>query len=636
MPSRISYFNKTVFWSDQRRFWPLTALYALFWVLMLPVSRITIFANDRDLSAWNKDFETLNLAAGSGYWVAFFFGILFAMAAFSYLANPRSTNGLHALPARRETLYVTHCLAGLCAQLAVQLVSVLLTGAVLASNGAFDARILWLMLLSLALPTFFFYSFGVLCMIFTGQILAAPVFYGVLNILVVGVEMLLRGFAGNFLYGWSGSTDPALTVFSPLVKLLENGVRASTSTYTKYPDGTMTMQENAGGAVKLLGLDWLLIYAAVGIVIALLGLLVYRSRHSEATGSTVAIPWARPIFKYGVALCAALALGQLIYHLLFGRFRTSGDYSLAGTLLCMAVAGLIGYYISEMLLKKSFRVFRSGWKGALAVVVVLVALGAVMSFDLTGYEGYVPPIDKVESVRVTWYGQNGASFTYNSREVDTILLVTDAHRSAVADKQRQIADYRATGGGWSDSDAARGRLSGSLTLNYTMKDGRYISREYGNLILRADELDNALSTAGTMSALYNSPGLSLKRSLDGFGSYRAEYDSDLLSLRNMRLTGGCFYGQGYVDSQRDLTAAQARNIYEAILRDVALGHTSSSLLDYTTTSSGVLELYAAYTDTTAAQFEPENRRMKVFTPCITERMTETLDALREIGIDLVF
>ena len=41
-------------------------------------------------------------------------------------------------------------------------------------------------------------------MMFTGQILAAPVFYGILNVLAVGMEYLVRTFAGTFLYGYSG------------------------------------------------------------------------------------------------------------------------------------------------------------------------------------------------------------------------------------------------------------------------------------------------------------------------------------------------------------------------------------------------------------------------------------------------
>ena len=61
-------------------------------------------------------------------------------------------------------------------------------------------------------------------------------------------------------------------------------------------------------------------YALAGLVIALIALLLYRTRKSEMTGSTVAFPWATPIFKYGVAFCTAVALGQFLYYFLFGQY----------------------------------------------------------------------------------------------------------------------------------------------------------------------------------------------------------------------------------------------------------------------------------------------------------------------------
>ena len=125
MQSKTSFFNRTVFLHDLKRWWPLTAGYALIWLLAMPLGWLTELNHDAYLSAWNVQFDALDIAGNAGYWSAFLTGILFAMAAFSYLTNPRATYGLHALPERRETLYVTHYLAGLCSQLAPQLLTVL-------------------------------------------------------------------------------------------------------------------------------------------------------------------------------------------------------------------------------------------------------------------------------------------------------------------------------------------------------------------------------------------------------------------------------------------------------------------------------------------------------------------------------
>ena len=54
----------------------------------------------------------------------------FAMLAFSHLTQSRATNGFHALPVRRETIFLTAYLTGLFCQLSTILVTFLLGAAV--------------------------------------------------------------------------------------------------------------------------------------------------------------------------------------------------------------------------------------------------------------------------------------------------------------------------------------------------------------------------------------------------------------------------------------------------------------------------------------------------------------------------
>ena len=642
MQSKTSFFNRTVFLHDLKRWWPLTAGYALIWLLAMPLGWLTELNHDAYLSAWNVQFDALDIAAVGGYWSAFLTGILFAMAAFSYLTNPRATYGLHALPERRETLYVTHYLAGLCSQLAPQLLTILLTMAVLAAHGAFSARLFGLMLLAFMLPTLFFYSFAVFCMMFTGQILAAPVFYGVLNVVVVGVELLIRTFAGNFLYGWAENIEPVLTPLSPIVKLVENGVRATQDTYEVLENGVIRVEGTQ--ELQLLGLDWLLIYAAAGLVFAVLGLLVYRKRHSEATGSTVAIDWARPIFKYGVTFCAALALGQLLYYLFFGQFRSSGSYSLPGTLGCMALSGLIGYFLAEMLLKKSFRVLKSGWRGAVAVVAVLVAMGCAMTLDLTGYESYVPNQNDVQAATVSMNIYNSSAHTYlfGIRDPETIRLITEAHRAIVSDKERQL---RWAGKGDLYYDINDVVLpTGYFSVDYTLDDGRVIRRRYPDVAIFSGELGDPTSLAGALTALNNSETAMFARAL---GRDYYDGDNDPRTLPDLRFTGGDAYlydNDAYREQSRTLTAHEAELLYDAVLRDVAAGHVSGSLFESESILNGNVTLYATYDApdrvvdraVTHPSDVPPGRDMVTYDLEITERMTETVATLRAMDVDATF
>ena len=164
---------------------------------------------------------------------------------------------------------------------------------------------------------------------FTGQILAIPVFYAILNVLVIGAEWLVRTFAGLFLYGIDGSggysetslwLSPAVYLYQKLQTSLEWAADGNVSRVYLNPDG----------------LQGVWVFAAAGAVLAVLALAAYRRRRSEAAGDTVSVGWAKPVFKYGVAVCAALGLGQGLYFLTWGQYLSSADYSLAGVLVCMS------------------------------------------------------------------------------------------------------------------------------------------------------------------------------------------------------------------------------------------------------------------------------------------------------------
>ena len=648
MRSETSYFNKTVFLHDLKRFWPLTAGYTLIWLLVLPLDQFTTLRNrywyaysgDLAQRVLNVQRNALGTAVTGGYLMALCFGILFAMAVFSYLTSPRATNGLHALSARRETLYVTHYLSGLCCQLAPQVLTILLTAAVLGANGFGSARVTGMMF-AMCLSTVFFYSFGVLCMIFTGQILAAPVFYVILNVLAVSVEYLLTSFAGNFLYGWADSFDARLKYFSPAALPFFGDMPEADYLYEtiRLADGSTRYQSYAV-TVEYAWLLW--VYAAVGLVFAALGLLLYKKRRSEATGTTVAIEWARPVFKYGVTFCAALALGQLLYYMFFGQYRSNGDYSLPGTIACMAAAGLIGYFAAEMLLKKSFRVLRSGWRGAVVVMAVLVALGCVMSLDLTGYERWVPDESEIVSASVDFsiYGNDAYAFV-STMEPEQLRLITAAHRALIGDKARQ----QSLGTEFYDQD---GVAYGRFGVSYSLRDGRVVRRDYSGVAFYEAELGDPNSPAAAATALYNNETVALLRTL---GRLHVGVDSDPRRLNGLRLIGGRFNAEKYHElgdyfysEQFDLSAAEAQELYDAILRDVAARRIDDTLFgsddEY---AFAYLELYATYIprDTDApvpADVPPstqqapaaDGRRSTTFNVRLSDKMTDTLAVLNAL------
>lgn len=572
MRSATSFFDKTLFRSQLKHTWPLWLGYTALWLFLVPVMLFSeLSAYQGGYSAADASYLLLNTGVRGGIFISFFFGLFFAMLAFSHLTQSRATNGFHALPVRRETIFLTAYLTGLFCQLSTILVTFLLGAAVSAPLHLSFWSVTGAAMGSAMLEAVFFYSFAVLCMMMTGQILAAPVFYFVGNILVPGMEYLLRNFAGNFLYGYSGHTDVALGFLSPPLYM--------------YPEVDVASIETC---------------------------------ESEMTGSTVAFPWATPIFKYGVAFCTAVALGQFLYYFLFGQYRSGGNDSLPGMILCMAAAGLVGYFVAEMLIKKSFRVFRAGAKGAAIVALALVLLGVAMSFDLTGYEKHVPDESEIESVYYTFSGMTNVT----TDDADTIRRLTAAHQAIVKNRNEQarIADaWDADTLSQSDHDDIE---HFSLRLTYYLKDGSQLSRSY-SLYLRRSDLTVPSSATARVNALYMCRESVLRRVLG--------YGCDHLGDTPRFLDSYCYYyDENSNTKDYALTAAQAEQVYAALMQDVQDSDNGGSDIfavqeyQYDPPISFWLELYFESTN--------EKGRPEVYTlsPHVNGSTPNTLQVLSEL------
>ena len=554
MQSVTSYFNRELLRGALQRTWPLWAAYTLIWLLLLPVT-LFIRLSDRHIvySRPTLSYELLSTGLPSGVMMAAVFGIFFAMAMFAYLTNPRATNGMHAMPIRREGLFLTHYLAGLFCQVVTLLVSFALAALVTAAFGVFDGYAVGMGLLLCVLLVLFFYSFGVLCMVCVGQILAGAVFYGILNFLFVGMEVLLRSFAGNFLYGYDGRSSAFSTApLSPPVEI------ASSLSVSYVYDGIDPI------GVRVLYLGTFAAYAAAGLVLAALALLLYRKRRSEMTGNTVAIGWLRPVFKYGVALCSAFSLGQLLSYFVFEL--TDSTYTagaLIGTIACMIFAGLIGYYAAEMLLKKSFRVFKTSWKGALATSAVLILIGLSFPLDLTGYQTRVPEQSDIVSATVDLYGGN-VSGSFNLSGQESIALLRDAHCAVITDKARQT-EYNRRYVPF-DGDTCM------LRITYELADGTELFRSYD---LSIDEalLSDPSSPESALTKLANCTEITRARVLGGWVPDH---------LEELRITGGylnCSYysdGKYSHNEEAELNAAQANSAFTALMQDCDAGSIESA------------------------------------------------------------
>lgn len=608
MRSGTSCFNGTLYKKAFLRFWPIWALYGAQWLLMLPLPflttglqgghpGVTTVTNRLAGMAQNNPLDMLMFGTMS----AAVAGVVCAMAVFSYLYSSRSACTMHALPVRREALFTSHYLAGLSFLLLPHLAVYALTVAVEAALGCLDLWPLTQWLLVQSGACLFFYSFAVFCAMFTGHLVALPLFYGILNFLAWTVINLVEGVCYEFLFGFRRFPDQLWDVvywLTPFIRM-EQGVQT-------YYEGSKPYLD-APSAVA--------VYAVLGAVFALAALLVYRTRHIESAGDVVAVRIVRPVFRYGFAFCAGLTGGVWSAALL------SQD-SPAALTFWVVLWGVIGCFAAEMLLKKSFRVLRA-WKGSLCLGAAMLVLCLGVSLDGFGFESRVPDPEQVTQVQV--WGLDGAPYDSASSNLtltdpEDIALVTQIHTLAAGMEDQQY-DGRA-----SAEDGTFGYLN--LSLTYQLAGGGTMTRYYDGLPIQEADLE----AEGTLANLANQFTSDRDKVAEMYGFEEME-EGRLVEayLVNVWNTQAEYYEDVYIDG-----SAQA--LWNAMKQDFAEGTIG---VRYLLDDSRARYENTCYTDLcfTIEQLHetaPGGRAASetygtTFTITLTPNASHTLSLLRELG-----
>lgn len=92
MRSATSFFDKTLFRSQLKHTWPLWLGYTALWLFLVPVMLFSeLSAYQGGYSAADASYLLLNTGVRGGIFISFFFGLFFAMLAFSHLTQSRAS-----------------------------------------------------------------------------------------------------------------------------------------------------------------------------------------------------------------------------------------------------------------------------------------------------------------------------------------------------------------------------------------------------------------------------------------------------------------------------------------------------------------------------------------------------------------
>lgn len=437
MNLKTSFFNKSIFRSDLKRLWWVSALE---WLMIFLTSAFPIMDDLLEVT----HFYDYNAAFNDSIFMRYIEGpVIFAIIAsaglavflFSYINSPKAVSAMHGLPIRRENLFVSHVLSGM----------VLFALPVLANT--LILLIFRLSGIGLTVKISHIFMFGTMILIYsllafsgtaavtmlTGNNVAALVFAGIIAIIPLVTESFISYFLQNQLYGYSNSYDMHVSKFL-------------------YVEPNRFWQ-GAQNSVK---------YVAFSVILLVAALLLYRIRKLENNNEVLAFPKLRPIFVY----LAALYIGGMGYIYL-------GEMWEITSVLLFIPLGIIGIVAAEMLTKKSLRI-----KGAFKPAVIFCAAICVtwlgFKFDVSGYEKRVPSVNSVKSVQVysnvsaincerVHFTSDGVEVKYNDSYAtftaeDEISNIIALHKKLTEEKT-EVADD-------------------SFTITYNLANGRTLQRFY--------------------------------------------------------------------------------------------------------------------------------------------------------------
>ncbi len=374
--------------------------------------------------------------------------VLISILLFKYTNEEKSSSFIHGLPISKRKLYITNILTGIVMYVIPFLLNViiilLLNIGEMGKYLQFADIMKWFGVCMLYNTIFFAFA------TFIGTFCASKISHGILTYILmyapVGILVLTSAFIEDILYGFKGFSNN-LEEFTklPFIKIIEDFREMS----SYYLSQTIEFETST-----------IIIYITSIIVMLVLGYFIYKKRKLEITKEFIAFKGIRSFVKY-----AATFLVNLLSYMYF--YNIIGEHNIR-TLFASFIITLIAYLIIEMILKKTYKVFKS-IIGFIVYAVIITITFVILNTGVFGYETRIPKAENVEEVSFKVRNE-----TINFKEKQNIENIINFQQKLVAEKKKGYTEY---------------------TLEYKLKDGRKITRKYDiNNSLYKEELNKILTS----------------------------------------------------------------------------------------------------------------------------------------------
>ena len=466
MKLKMSFFDWTLLKKNISRFAPAWGLALLVMILALPAGLLHELSKIELSEIWmgtKREFVTEYFKENAAFGPIFSLiaAGIFAALLFHYLHKPRAAYMMHAFPMTRTCLFVTNTVSGLLFWLVPALATGLLTHLVLLANGVSGCGgLLWELLGRWFLQYLCLYGIAVFAMVLAGNTIIALLSCAALNGVFALLPLLTLELVKTYCYGLDVSVAvDSLAYLAPIVAMI--------------------------GSCKI---EFLWIYAAVGLVLLVLAWLHYRRRHIERAGDAMAYGWARVAFRLVFTYTCTLSIGFFLAVFFDGMYHASLDFLFYALIGCV-----IGWFASSMMVERTVKVFRKRavWLGFAVWAVLLTGTVLGLRYDVLGSRGRVPEAEQVASVEI-WTDNYYLSALNNSRDCVTLTDAADVNTIRTL-QQNAIESWENR----TDGDGMR------ITVHicYRLKNGGTLRRVYDWI---SDEDCKAVA------AIYRRPGLAVE------------------------------------------------------------------------------------------------------------------------------
>ncbi len=456
MNAKTSCFNKKIYTKTLTQGIPFILLMTAF-LLLFSLGSINSQLSNYEFEQFSHAVKEKNIQytlytySCEGFFKAMLscYSFLCGIFVFRYLYNRKLCGTIHSLPLTRTCMFLSNTLSGLTMMIAPFLITAIVIGIYMLVLGYSISHIpLWIVVM--IGYCLIFYALSVLTAMLTGHLVSAPVIYCFLNFGFLITQALFQMFVNLFYFGLSGAMNSNYYILTPFVYLLY---------HLHAPNDIAAFAKD--------GLDGILIYAIVSVVILAISWFLYGMRKLETQGDPIVSKKIQPVLLYlATAMCAAV-MSVLLFAVFFNNLDSyyADTKTIAVVIVLFLLCSILIYFILNMLLKKTVHVFKGKHKGLIVYLGAALLTFLIIRLDVLNIENKIPDIKEIASVKIT-YEWN--SHVYEDKE--SIATITDMHKELLDNKELLIETANT-----SDYDYQYAR---SVTLTYNLKNKKTITRDY--------------------------------------------------------------------------------------------------------------------------------------------------------------